>query len=67
MDSASNENLIVYHTARGANPRGVGIRDPQILGKGSWRSQGVVDGAWNIIISYHVQEVCSKVIIFEEK
>ena len=28
--------------------------NPQIL------SKGVVDGSWNIIISYHVQEVCWK-------
>ena len=30
-------------------------------------SQGIVDGSLNIIISYHVQEVCSKVVTFEEK
>ena len=28
---------------------------------------GVVDGSWNIIVPYHVQEVCSKVVTFEEK
>jgi len=28
---------------------------------GSW---WVVDGSWNIIISYQVQEVCSKVVTF---
>jgi len=28
---------------------------------------GIVDGSENIIISYHVQEVCSKVVTFEEK
>jgi len=32
-------------------------RNPQILGRGSS----------NIIISYHVQEICSKVVTFEEK
>jgi len=29
--------------------------------------RGVVGGSLNIIISYHVQEVCSKVVTFEEK
>jgi len=28
---------------------------------------GVVNGSWNIIIPYYVQEVCSKVVTFEEK
>jgi len=28
---------------------------------------GVVDGSGNIIVSYHVQEVCSKVVTFQEK
>ena len=32
-------------------------RDPQILGRGSQ----------NIIIAYYVQEVCSKMMTFEEK
>jgi len=41
-----------------------GGRDPQILGR---EVVGVEDGSWNIIISYHVQELCSKVVTFEEK
>ena len=28
---------------------------------------GVVDRSWNIIVSHHVQEVCLKVVTFEEK
>jgi len=35
---------------RGVNPGGLGLRPPDF-------EQGVVDGSWNIIISYHVQEV----------
>ena len=48
----------------------VGGRDPPDFGQGVVGSQGVVgvvDGSWNIIISYHVQEVFSKVVIFEKK
>jgi len=47
-------------------------RDPQILGRrcrgGSQEDlRGVVDGLRNIIISYHVQNVCSKMVTLEEK
>src|SRR6218665_3388499 len=58
---------------RGVNLGGWGGRDPQILDKlcrgGSQGGRsGVVDWSSNIIIiSYHVQEVCSKVVTFEEK
>jgi len=45
----------------------VGGRDSPDFGVGSWRLQGVVDGSRNIIIAYHVLEVYSKVVTFEEK
>ena len=41
-----------------------GVANPQILGRGL---VGVVDGSWNIIISYRVQEMCWKEVTFEEK
>jgi len=57
-----------------------GSRPPRFWAGGSWGVAdwvvggrrlgrwGVVDGSWNfIILSYHVQEVCSKVMTFEEK
>lgn len=49
----------------------VGGREPSILGgdrggrRGSWGR--VVDGSWSIITGYFVQEVCLKVVIFQEK
>jgi len=47
----------------GASILGVGVATPRF-----WAGVvGVVDGSRNIIISYHVQEVCSKVVNFEEK
>ena len=54
--------------SRGVNPGGFGGHDPPefglwVVGVAGW----VVDGSWNIIICYHVQEVCSKVVTFEEK
>jgi len=53
---------------RGINPGGLGVsRPPRFWAGGRRESQGVVDGSGNIIISYHVQEVCSKVVNFEEK
>ena len=55
---------------RSVNPGGLGVATPEILGRGSWGSQGflgVVDGSLNIIISYNVLEVCSKVATFKEK
>ena len=57
----------------GVNPGGWGCRDTPILG---WEGLeggvaggcgGVVDGSLNIIISYHVQEVCSKGVNFQAK
>jgi len=42
---------------------GWGLRPP-VFGQGVVGSQRVVDGSWNIIISYYVQEVCSKVLTF---
>ena len=64
--------VVKFLDARVVNPGEVGGDYPQILGRGvvgrvagvSW---GVSDGSWNIIISYHVQEVCSKLVTFEEK
>jgi len=44
----------------------LGVAPHRIWTRGSWGSQGVVDGSWYIIISYHVQEVCLKVATFEE-
>ena len=42
----------------GASILGVGeSRPPQILGRVDRGVVGVVDGSWNIIISYHVQEI----------
>jgi len=46
-----------------------GLRTPQIWAGGGWWGcrrglWGALDGSWNIIISYHVQEVCSKVVTF---
>jgi len=32
----------------------LGVATPQILGTRLVESQGLVDGLWNIIISYHV-------------
>ena len=52
--------MYVYETDRGVNPRGWGSRHPRF-----WA--GVTGGSWNIIISYHVQEVCSKMVTFEDK
>ena len=50
---------------RGVNPESWGSR-PLDFGHGGRGGRrmvvGVVDGPWNIIISYHVQEVCSKVV-----
>jgi len=55
----------------GASILGVWGSRPQILGRESWwglgsrrGSLGVLDGWWNIIISYHVQKVSSKVMTF---
>jgi len=42
-------------------------RPPIFWAGGSWVVAGVVDGSWNIIISYHVQELCSKVVTFQAK
>jgi len=39
----------------------VGGRNPPNL---CWGSQVGSWGSWNIIISYHVQEVCSRVVTF---
>src|SRR6218665_1656269 len=69
----SSWKRLLSHCSPGASILGAEGRDPQILGR--WvagRVQGVVgvvDGSLNIIISYHVhvQEVCSKVVTFEEK
>src|SRR6218665_1910413 len=65
----SSWTRFLSHCYPGASILGVEGRDPQILGRGSQagRVVGVVDGSRNIIISYHVQEVCSKVVTFEEK
>jgi len=54
---------------QGRQSWGVGGHDPPDFGlEGSWGVAGwvvgVVDGSWNIIISYHVQEVYSKVVTF---
>ena len=44
------------------------VATPQILGTELWEvARRVVAGSWNIIIDYHVQEVCSKVVTIEEK
>jgi len=52
---------------RGVNPGGVGRSRPLRFWAGVVEGRkGVVDGSCNIIISY-VQEVCSKVVTFEEK
>ena len=49
----------------------VGGRDPRFWARGllgvAGEVAGGVDGSLNIIISYHIQEVCSKVVTFEEK
>jgi len=54
----------------GASILGVEGREPPKFWAGG-RVVGVaglvVDGSWNIILSYHVQEVYSKVVTFEEK
>src|SRR6218665_2299230 len=47
--------------SRGVNPGGWRVATPRFC------TRGFVDGSRNIIISYHVQEVCSKVVDFEEK
>jgi len=52
---------------RVVNPGRLGVATPRfwvgwVVGIAGGR--GVVDGWWNIIISYHIQEVCSKVVIF---
>ena len=50
---------------RGVNPAwGLGILD-----RGFWRVAGGrgLAGREIILLSYHVQEVCSKVVTFEEK
>jgi len=52
---------------RGVNSGGLRGHDPPDFGQGVVVSQGVVDGSLNIIISYYVQEVCSKEVTFEEK
>ena len=58
---------------RGVNPGGLGVVTPSFWAgsRGSHREslgrRVVVDESLNIIISYHVQEVCSKVVPFEEK
>jgi len=58
-------------SSHGCQSWGVGGPDPKILGRmgrggiAGW-VVGVVDGSWNIIISYYVQEVYSKVT-FKEK
>ena len=47
---------------------GAGGRDPPDFGLGVVEGiAGVVDGSGNVIICYHVQELCSKVVTFEEK
>jgi len=48
----------VHHEFRGVIPEGVGGRDPRFW---AGESLGTRWGSWNIIISYHVQKVCSKV------
>ena len=47
---------------RGVNPRRLGGRDPQILGRGSW---GVAEGRGRVVKYYILS--CSKVVTFEEK
>jgi len=52
----------------GVNPGGWGVTIPSRSWFGGlWGVAGVVDGLRNIITSYHVQEVCSKVVIFQAK
>ena len=68
LRQSDNCRLIWYQDV---NPGVLGGRDPQILGWGgvgvAGLAVGVVDGSWSIIIFYHVQEACSKVVTFEDK
>jgi len=51
---------------RSVNPGGLGSRPPRFRqrGRGDRRGGVVVDWSWNIIISCHVQDVCSMVVTF---
>src|SRR6218665_2674959 len=70
----SSWKRLLSHCYPGASILGAEGRDPQILGRGS---EGVAERvAWGsleswtgreILLSYHVQEVCLKVVTFEEK
>jgi len=46
---------------------GLGVATPRFWAGGRVVAGGLVDGSWNSITSYHVQEVCWKVSSFEEK
>jgi len=53
---------------QGRQSWGLGVRGsrPPDFGQGFMESQGVVGGSWTgrEILSYHVQEICSKVVTF---
>src|SRR6218665_3913072 len=67
-------NRRVDGRVQGRQSWGIGrVATPQILGRGVFGGRrGVAGGSWGSwlgrkILLYHVQEVCSKVVTFEEK
>lgn len=67
LTGVSTVGLRVKHDARGVNPGNWGSRSLTFWAWASWGSQGVVDGSRNMIISYHVQAECSKVVTLKIK
>ena len=58
-----------YNKANNVNPGGWGSRPPD-FGQEVWGSQRGREGSWSgreLLTSYHVQEVFSKVVTFEGK